>query len=144
MIKTTIIIILILLLFVTLYSYYCLSSRMINFERERLEYILKKDNELKTMEKNIKVISDCSNKNEKYKKAIQNINLIIEKLNFDSENIHLAIPTQIPIESNLKYNKSENVSNTQINNQEFLNNPDPNDNLNILDKMSEINTMEFM
>lgn len=51
MIKTTIIIILILLLLITLYSYYCLSSRMINFERSRLEYILQKESELADKEK---------------------------------------------------------------------------------------------
>ena len=54
MIKITIIIILILLLLITLYSYYCLSSRMINFERARLEYILQKEQEIKTKERRIR------------------------------------------------------------------------------------------
>ena len=81
MIKTAIIIILILLLIITLYSYYCLSSRMVNFEKLRLEYILTKEGELNDKEKNIKTIADCSNKNDSYQEAIKNINSIIGNLN---------------------------------------------------------------
>ena len=81
MIKTTIIVILILLLIITLYSYYCLSSRMVEFERARLEFILAKENEVNDLEKKVKVVSDCSNKNEKYQDAIKEINNIIEKIN---------------------------------------------------------------
>lgn len=77
MIKTTIIIILILLLLITLYSYYCLSSRMINFERSRLEYILQKESELADKEKNIKIVADCSDKNEQLSQLIYVINKII-------------------------------------------------------------------
>lgn len=86
MIKITIIIILILLLIITLYSYYCLSSRMINFERARLEYILQKESELGTKEKNIKVISDCSNKNEQLENALTNINKIIGEIGINNSN----------------------------------------------------------
>ena len=86
MIKITIIIILILLLIITLYSYYCLSSRMINFERSRLEYILQKETELNYKEKNIKVVSDCSNKNDKLTQALNGINKIIENTGFSNSN----------------------------------------------------------
>jgi hypothetical protein len=81
MIKIAIIIILILLLVVTLYSYYCLSSKMINFEKSRLEYILKREEELNHKEQQIKVVTECSSKNDSYQEAIKNINGIIEKLN---------------------------------------------------------------
>lgn len=81
MIKITIIIVLILLLFLTLYSYYYLSYQMIEFKKKRLEYILKKETELKNLEQKINIISDCSNKNEQYQIAIKNINTIIDKLN---------------------------------------------------------------
>lgn len=81
MIKTTVIVILILLLVITLYSYYCLSSRMVDFERSRLEYILKKESEVNDLEKKVKVVSDCSNKNDQYQDAIKEINNIIDKLN---------------------------------------------------------------
>lgn len=86
MIKTTIIIILILLLLITLYSYYCLSSRMINFERARLEYILQKEQEVKTKESSVKVVADCSNKNEQYLSALENINKILGEMNIRTEN----------------------------------------------------------
>lgn len=81
MIKIIIIIILVLLLFITLYSYYCLSSRMNEFERARLEYILNKENELNQTETKIKIINNCTEKNEKYQIAIKNINNIIDGLN---------------------------------------------------------------
>ena len=81
MIKTTIIIILILLLLITLYSYYCLSSSMIEFEKIRLEFVLRKENEIKELESKIKVISNCNEKNEKYQQAIKNINNVIYELN---------------------------------------------------------------
>ena len=86
MIKITIIIILIILLSITLYSYYCLSSRMINFERARLEYILQKENELAIKEKNIKVVADCSNKNEKFKEAFDHINKILGEIGINNSN----------------------------------------------------------
>lgn len=81
MIKTTIIIILILLLLITLYSYYCLSSNMIEFEKTRLEFVLRKENEIKELESKIKVISNCNEKNEKYQQAIKSINSVIYELN---------------------------------------------------------------
>lgn len=105
MIKTTIIIILILLLLITLYSYYCISSKMINFERARLEYILQKETELKIKENEIKVITDCKNKNELYHSALLNINNIV------SETLHTK-----------SCNNSENIiTNEEKNNIEILN-----------------------
>lgn len=81
MIKNAIIIILILLLIITLYSYYCLSSKMSNFERTRLEYILQKETELKTKESNIQNVEDCANKNNQLKEALENINNILVNIN---------------------------------------------------------------
>ena len=80
MIKIIIVVILILLLIITIYSYYCLTSRMVNYERERLEYILQKENEVKTKESKVNVVADCSNKNEQYQAAFANINKIIGDL----------------------------------------------------------------
>lgn len=84
MIKTSIIIILILLLVITLYSYYCLSSRMVNFERARLEYILQKETAVKIKESEVKVVADCSNKNFQYQMALENINKILGGVNIGS------------------------------------------------------------
>ena len=54
---------------------------MINFEKTRLEYILRKENELAITEKKIKTVTDCSSKNNSYQEAIKNINSIISNLN---------------------------------------------------------------
>lgn len=118
MIKTTIIIILILLLFITLYSYYCISSKMIDFERKRLEFILNKENELRILEKKIKIIQNCSNKNLKYQQAIKNINNIIDNLDLipetESENINININNNVNTEIN---NEDKAIINTNdINN----------------------------
>lgn len=91
MIKTSIIIILVLLLVITLYSYYCLSSRMINFERARLEYILQKETAVKIKESEVKVIADCSNKNLQYQMALENINKILGGVNIGTINSDDAI-----------------------------------------------------
>jgi len=50
---------------------------MINFERARLEYILQKESEVTEKEKNVHMIVDCSNKNEKLTLALNSINKII-------------------------------------------------------------------
>lgn len=130
MIKITIIMILILLLIITLYSYYCLSSRIVNFERARLEYILQKESELGIKEKNIKVIANCSNKNEQLENALANINKILGEIGIsnsnkiDNKNINIVKGIeniiQGKIDSNIvaypeQINKSCNVSNN-INN----------------------------
>lgn len=80
MIKITIIVILTMLLIITLYSYYCLSSSMIGFQKKRMEYILSKENELRNKEASIQVIADCGDKNNKYQQAIKGINAIIENI----------------------------------------------------------------
>lgn len=98
MIKITIIIILIFLLLITLYSYYCLSSRMINFERERLEHILQKETAVKTKENEIKVVSDCSNKNELLLEALMGINKILGEANING-NLNIC--------NNSKYNPKD-------------------------------------
>jgi len=59
---------------------------MINFERARLEYILQKESDVITKENKVKVVADCSNKNDQYLSALENINKIIGGLNIESEN----------------------------------------------------------
>ena len=85
MIKITIIFVLILLLLITLYSYYCISSRIVNFERARLEYILQKESDINIKENKVKVITDCSNKNEQYQIALNKINNILQELNINEK-----------------------------------------------------------
>lgn len=140
MIKITIIIILILLLIITLYSYYCLSSRMINFERARLEHILLKENELKEKENKIKIVSDCSNKNMQLEKALANINDILKNTglantlcekeeNNNKNKIIKGIENVIDgkIDVNLVSNPEQSLKNCFIN-QNNQNNQDNKDN----------------
>jgi len=132
MIKIAIIIILMLLLVITLYSYYCLSSRMINFEKLRLEYILKKEEELNDREKNINIVADCSIQNEKYQQAIENINSIIDKMNLPPGSIckkytvgkdkqiidnlkSIILEEKLPENSNLNNCAGSDVSNELVN-----------------------------
>jgi len=121
MIKVTIIIILILLLVITLYSYYCLSSRMTNFERARLEYILQKESELGTKEKNIKIITDCSNKNEQLENALKNINKILGEIGisclnkFDDKNVNIVADSEQINKSYIQNKDTSNNINTIIN-----------------------------
>lgn len=117
MIKITIIIILIFLLLITLYSYYCLSSRMVNFERARLEYILQKEDEVKIKESRVKVITDCSNKNELYQTALININKILSGISIESENSVNVINGDIVAKSEITQscsNKHKNDDNSLI------------------------------
>lgn len=59
---------------------------MINFERERLEYILQKETQVKTKESNIKVIEDCSNKNDQLTNALASINKILNNIGLKDAN----------------------------------------------------------
>lgn len=115
MIKITIIIILILLLVITIYSYYCLSIKMINYERKRLEYILNKEQHLTHVENNIKMITDCNEKNEKYQLAIKDISSILLNLAKQSGTL---IPTEL-VPNELA--SSENISSENISNEHILN-----------------------
>ena len=61
-------------------------SSISNFERARLEYILQKEQEIKTKERSVKVVADCSNKNKQYLLALENINTILGEINIGTEN----------------------------------------------------------
>jgi hypothetical protein len=71
---------------------------MINFERERLEYILQKETAVKTKENEIKVVSDCSNKNELLLEALMGINKILGEANING-NLNIC--------NNSKYNPKD-------------------------------------
>jgi len=70
MIKNTIIVILLILLLITLYAYSCLSSSMVDFKKERLEYILKKEKELNDKEEKLVSTEICNQNMEKYKSLL--------------------------------------------------------------------------
>lgn len=76
MIKNIVIAILCLLLLITIYSYYCLSKSMIDYEKDRLEFILNKENNVNSKEFNVKSLEDCKNKLNKVIKVLDEINNI--------------------------------------------------------------------
>ena len=73
MIKNTIIVILILLLLITIYSYICLSSNILNYEKERMEYILNKEADIKNRESKLQTMSKCNDDLIKYKNVFNKI-----------------------------------------------------------------------
>jgi hypothetical protein len=79
MIKNITIIILMLLLVISIYSYYCLTNSMITFENTRINYINKKEYELNARYQDIQSVTNCQNQNSLYETAIDNI------LNMDHE-----------------------------------------------------------
>lgn len=100
MIKNTIIIILLLLLLITFYAYICLSSNMIDFQKERMEHIVKKEQELKQKEQKLISMAECNDNLNKYK-------LLVNKITSDL--------TKTTNEMNL-LSKYANQTNNSINN----------------------------
>jgi len=100
MIKNTIIVILLLLLLITFYAYMCLSSNMIDFQKERMEHIVKKEKELKHKEQKLVSMQECNDNLNKYK-------LLINKITSDL--------TKTTNEMNL-LSKYANQANNSINN----------------------------
>ena len=126
MIKTTIIITLILLLIVTIYSYYCLSAKMINYERKRLEYILQKEQYITHVENNIKMITNCNEKNEKYQNAIKDIASILKNL---SDSNIISISNNYLSDKNIS---NEHISNEHISNEHISNEHISNETKNLI------------
>lgn len=87
MIKNTIIVILLLLLLITFYAYMCLSNNMVDFQKERMQYIAKKDAELKSRENNLLSITECNNNMNKYKNIIQKVSSDLTKTTNDFNDV---------------------------------------------------------
>jgi len=87
MIKNTVIIILIILLFIALYSYYSLSNNMVNYQKDRMKIILEKEKKLNTIEINLDKINTCNKELTKYKNIINTINKSLTELNVTNNNV---------------------------------------------------------
>ncbi len=74
MVKNAIIVILSILLIIILYAYVCLSNSMQNYEKERLSYIISKEDEIKKKENNLLDIISCNNELDQLKNIISQIN----------------------------------------------------------------------
>ena len=74
MLKNAIIIILSLLLIIIIYAYLCLSNSMQNYQKERLTFVMTKQEEIKKKEDSLIDIISCNNELDKVKNAISQIN----------------------------------------------------------------------
>ncbi len=74
MLKDAVIIILSLLLIIIIYAYVCLSNGMQNYEKERLAYVITKEEEIKKKEESLIDVISCNNELDKVKNAISQIN----------------------------------------------------------------------
>jgi hypothetical protein len=74
MFKNAIIVILSILIIIILYAYVCLSNSMQNYEKERLTYIISKEDEIKKKENNLLDVISCNNELDQLKNIISQIN----------------------------------------------------------------------
>jgi hypothetical protein len=81
MIKNTIIAILLIVLVITIYSYICLSSNIMNYEKERMEFILNKESDIKNKESKLQTMTKCNDELIKYKNVINKITSDLANLN---------------------------------------------------------------
>ena len=87
MIKNTIIVILLLLLLITFYAYMCLSNNMVDFQKERMQHIVKKEAELKLREQNLVSLTECNQNMNKYKNIIHKISNDLTKTTGEFNNV---------------------------------------------------------
>lgn len=111
MIKNTIIIILLLLLLITFYAYMCLSSNMMDFQKERMEHIAKKETEIKYKEQKLLSIEESNNNLNKYKNMISKITLDISNAS-NELNVLTKFATKINTDINNDINRSNKSGST--------------------------------
>ncbi|AYV80367.1 MAG: hypothetical protein Gaeavirus41_1 [Gaeavirus sp.] len=99
MIKNTIIVILLILLIITFYSYYCISTNVVNFQKERMEFVLAKESEIKDKERKLVDTVTCNKELIKHKTLYNNLISDLHKLS-----THVQSVTQ----------KAENTSNERV------------------------------
>jgi hypothetical protein len=110
MIKNTIIIILLLLLLITFYAYICLSTNMVDFQKERLSHILKKETEITHKEKKLLLTSECNDNLNKYKTMIDKITTDISKT---SDDINILTKYASQINNSIKKDIENKTNNRQ-------------------------------
>lgn len=129
--KNTIIIILAILFIITLYSYYTLSDSMLSYEKDRMEYITNKENELNEKEKTITINVNCSQELAQCKRSAEKINSIIDELRdqaqklikLDEEkksNLISKVKSDIEQKLNITKNSSQNLVDKNESEQEII------------------------
>ena len=111
MIKNTIIIILLLLLLITFYAYMCLSTNMMDFQKERMEHIIKKEKEIKEKERKLLSMGECNDNLHKYKNMIGRITTDISRTSHELNNL-TKYATQINTSINKDINNRNNPTRT--------------------------------
>lgn len=109
MIKNTIIVILLLLLLITFYAYMCLSSNMIDFQKERMTHIVKKEKELKLKEQKLISMTECNENLNKYKLLVNKITSDLAKTTNE-----MNLLSKYTIQANNSINNDINQLNQQI------------------------------
>ena len=107
MIKNTIIIILLLLLLITFYAYMCLSTNMMDFQKERMEHIIKKEKEIKEKERKLLSMGECNDNLHKYQNMIGRITTDISRTSYELNNL-TKYATQINTSINKDINNRNN------------------------------------
>ena len=107
MIKNTIIIILLLLLLITFYAYMCLSTNMMDFQKERMEHIIKKEKEIKEKERKLLSMGECNDNLHKYQNMIGRITTDISRTSHELNNL-TKYATQINTSINKDINNRNN------------------------------------
>jgi hypothetical protein len=148
MIKNITIIILILLLIISFYSYYCLGNSMVNFEDDAMNYIYEKEHELKERETKIGSMIHCQNQNDSYQSAMGKIFNLSRPI--ISDIIHKNIPTENNTKKQLNnieeqpmssYFKQQATSNELTNNESSIIDLDSESNIN--DSSNESNIVKL-
>lgn len=110
MIKNIIIVIILFLLLTVAVAYYTLASRMENFERERLQYVVSKEDEIKREKAKLVELTECNNNMRKYKNIIHSLSQDLTKSTTDinniTKNVHL---TNESIKNDTKHLDGPNV-----------------------------------
>ena len=144
MIKNTIIVILLILLLITLYAYVCLSSNMINYKKERLEFIINKEKEIKIQEQHLLTLQECNTNLNKYKNIIDNINNQLNKTTDDMNSLLKTVQqTDISINNDLNKNNHHDNIKEQPKNIVMENKNIVIENKNIINKQPE-NTVDII
>ena len=101
------------LLVVTIFSYFYLSYKKNIFQKERLVYLNKKESEIQEKEQVINSYETCSEQNEKYRNSLSQIKEILDSLNVD--NISSNNMSESELQTEVNSETSKNLEKSPIN-----------------------------
>ena len=150
MIKNITIIILMLLLVISIYSYYCLSNSMITYENERMNYINEKECELNARDHDIRSVTSCQNQNSSYESAIDNIldlaqkgspkNIVCKSSNAIEQQIETSIDSDRENEQEIRIKKEQEKEDDELDDSDDSDDSDSSKTENNGNKMNAIDS----